>query len=96
MAVIAITAMTIIGMADEVDGGDRKSAYDSIWGRVVLYDDSRNNALKKFAFTGRLQGDYYNFDDSDWGSESDFNWRRFRLASRLLFLKASLFIRKRI
>ena len=86
MAVIAITAMTIIGMADEVDGGDRKSAYDSIWDRVVLYDDSRNNALKKFAFTGRLQGDYYNFDDSDWGSESDFNWRRFRVG-----FKASLF-----
>ena len=74
--------LTII-FAGTIMGQDGKeSAYDSIWNRVVLYDDPDHNVFQKFAFTGRLQGDYYNFDDS----ESDFNWRRFRVG-----FKASLF-----
>lgn len=78
--------LTII-FAGTIMGQDGKeSAYDSIWNRVVLYDDPDHNVFQKFAFTGRLQGDYYNFDDSDDDSESDFNWRRFRVG-----FKASLF-----
>lgn len=74
--------LTII-FAGTIMGQDGKeSAYDSIWNRVVLYDDPDHNVFQEFAFTGRLQGDYYNFDDS----ESDFNWRRFRVG-----FKASLF-----
>ena len=86
MTVIGIAAMTVMGMAYQVDGNDRASAYDSAWNRVVLYDEPNSNTIKKFAFTGRLQVDYYNFDSSDWGSDSDFNWRRFRVG-----FKASLF-----
>ncbi len=78
--------LTII-FAGTIMGQDGKeSAYDSIWNRVVLYDDPDHNVFQEFAFTGRLQGDYYNFDDSDDDSESDFNWRRFRVG-----FKASLF-----
>ena len=78
--------LTIIfaGSAMEQDG--KESDYDSVWNRVILYDRPDSNTLKKLAFTGRLQGDYYNFDDSGGGSESDFNWRRFRVG-----FKASLF-----
>ena len=83
--VIAIL-LTIIFARSAMGQDGEGSAYDSIWDRVVFYDDSHNNALKKFAFTGRLQGDYYNFDDSGGSSESDFNWRRFRVG-----FKASLF-----
>jgi len=83
MAVIIIAAKTVMGTADE---SDRKSAYDSVWNRVVFYDNPNSNTLKKFAFTGRLQGDYYSFEESDWGSNSDFSWRRFRVG-----FKASLF-----
>ncbi len=83
--VIAIL-LTIIFARSAMGQDGEGSAYDSIWDRVVFYDDSHNNTLKKFAFTGRLQGDYYNFDDSGGSSESDFNWRRFRVG-----FKASLF-----
>ena len=86
MTVIGIAATTVMGAAYQVDGNDRESAYESAWNRVVFYDEPNSNTLKKFAFTGRLQGDYYNFDGSDWGSDSDFNWRRFRVG-----FKASLF-----
>ena len=83
----AIAILFTIIFAGSVMGQDgEESTYDNIWNRVVFYDDSDNNALRKFAFTGRLQGDYYNFDDSGGGSESDFNWRRFRVG-----FKASLF-----
>ena len=83
----AIAILFTIIFAGSVMGQDgEESTYDNIWNRVVFYDDSHNNTLKKFAFTGRLQGDYYNFDDSGGGSESDFNWRRFRVG-----FKASLF-----
>ena len=86
MTVIGIATTTVMGTAYQVDGNDRESAYESAWNRVVFYDEPNSNTLKKFAFTGRLQGDYYNFDGSDWGSDSDFNWRRFRVG-----FKASLF-----
>ena len=63
MTIIGIVATTVMGAAYQVDGNDRKSAYDSAWNRVVFYDEPNSNTLKKFAFTGRLQGDYYNFDE---------------------------------
>ena len=85
MTIIGIVATTVMGAAYQVDGNDRKSAYDSAWNRVVFYDDPNSNTLKKFAFTGRLQGDYYNFDSSDWGSDSDFSWRRFRVGFKASF-----------
>ena len=85
MTIIGIVATTVMGAAYQVDGNDRKSAYDSAWNRVVFYDEPNSNTLKKFAFTGRLQGDYYNFDSSDWGSDSDFSWRRFRVGFKASF-----------
>ncbi len=82
-----ITILLTIIFAKSAMGQDGKeSAYDGIWNRVELYDDPSHNVLQKFAFTGRLQGDYYNFDNSDGESESDFNWRRFRVG-----FKASVF-----
>jgi phosphate-selective porin OprO and OprP len=67
----------------------KKSVYDEIWSKVVWYENEENDVLHKLAFTGRLQGDYHSFDD-DVGrtSESDYDWRRFRVG-----LKASLFNR---
>ena len=85
MTVIGIAATTVMGAAYQVDGNDRESAYESAWNRVVFYDEPNSNTLKKFAFTGRLQGDYYNFDGSDRGSDSDFNWRRFRVGFKASF-----------
>jgi phosphate-selective porin OprO/OprP len=82
-----ITILLTIIFAGSAMGQDGKeSDYDSVWNRAVFYDEPNSNTLKKFTFTGRLQGDYYNFDDSGAGSESDFNWRRFRVG-----FKASLF-----
>ncbi len=77
---------TIIFAGPAMGQDGEESAYDSVWNRVVFYNRSDSNTLKKLAFTGRLQGDYYNFDDSNGESESDFNWRRFRVG-----FKASLF-----
>ena len=65
---------------------DDESAYDKLWGKVIWYENVENDILKKLAFTGRLQGDYYHFDDETAGSLSDFGWRRFRVG-----FKASLF-----
>ena len=82
-----ITILLTIIFAGSAMGQDGKeSDYDSVWNRAVFYDEPNSNTLKKFTFTGRLQGDYYNFDDSGAGLESDFNWRRFRVG-----FKASLF-----
>ena len=78
--------LTIIFAGSAMGQDGKESTYDSIWNRVVLYDDPDHNVHQKFAFTGRLQGDYYNFDDSGGESKSDFNWRRFRVG-----FKASLF-----
>ena len=78
--------LTIIFAGSAMGQDGKESDYDSVWNRVIFYDRSDSNTLKKLAFTGRLQGDYYNFDDSGGGSESDFNWRRFRVG-----FKASLF-----
>ena len=77
---------TIIFAGSAMGQDGKESTYGSVWNRVVFYDRSDSNTLKKLAFTGRLQGDYYNFDDSNGESESDFNWRRFRVG-----FKASLF-----
>ena len=78
--------LTIIFAGSAMGQDGKESDYDSVWNRAVFYDEPNSNTLKKFTFTGRLQGDYYNFDDSGAGSESDFNWRRFRVG-----FKASLF-----
>ena len=78
--------LTIIFAGSAMGQDSKESDYDSVWNRVIFYDRSDSNTIKKLAFTGRLQGDYYNFDDSDGESESDFNWRRFRVG-----FKASLF-----
>ena len=78
--------LTIIFAGSAMGQDGKESDYDSVWNRAVFYDEPNSNTLKKFTFTGRLQGDYYNFDDSGAGLESDFNWRRFRVG-----FKASLF-----
>jgi phosphate-selective porin OprO/OprP len=81
VAVLFSIAYAGVAMGEAVN----EKVYEKLWGRVVLHD-TPNNILTKLALTGRLQADYYNFGDSNAGSESDFNWRRFRVG-----LKASLF-----
>ena len=63
-----------------------KTDLERLWSKTVLHGMADNDWLKKFAITGRLHGDYKNFDESDQGSMSGFSWRRFRTG-----FKASLF-----
>ncbi|MBT7741886.1 MAG: hypothetical protein HN727_08815, partial [Opitutae bacterium] len=64
----------------------KKSAYDKIWSKVVWYENEENDVFQKLAFTGRLQGDYHSFDDDAGGkSESDYDWRRFRVGFKASF-----------
>ena len=74
----------------------KESDYDSVWNRAVFYDEPNSNTFKKFTFTGRLQGDYYNFDDSVRAQRVILTGDGFGSASRLLFLRASPCIRRRI
>lgn len=68
-------------------GQDNESTYDKLWSKVLLYNNLENNFLQKFLFTGRLQGDYHNFDNQSIGSEEDFNWRRFRMGFKANFFE---------
>ena len=62
------------------------TAIKAVWDTAVLYKIPDNHGLQKFVITGRLHGDYKNFDDTAQGSMSGFSWRRFRTG-----FKASLF-----
>jgi len=63
------------------------SSYDKIWDKAVLYENEESSVIQKFLLSGRLQADYYSFEnDVDNSSEDDSEWRRFRFG-----FKASLF-----
>ena len=58
-----------------------------IWDKAVLYENEESSVIQKFLLSGRLQADYYSFEnDVDNSSEDDSEWRRFRFG-----FKASLF-----
>ena len=79
--------LLLMACANSAIGQDsEKSSYDRIWDKVSLYENKDGDILQKLLFTGRLQGDYVNFEDSAAGSLRDFNWRRFRVG-----FKASIF-----
>ena len=40
-----------------------KTTLEEIWDTAILYNTSDRHGLKKFAITGRLHGDYENFDE---------------------------------
>ena len=62
-------------------------SYDKIWDKAVLYENEESSVIQKFLLSGRLQADYYSFEnDVDNSSEDDSEWRRFRFG-----FKASLF-----
>jgi phosphate-selective porin OprO/OprP len=54
------------------------TAIKAVWDTAILYNIPDNHGLQKFAITGRLHGDYENFEESEQGSVSGFIWRRFR------------------
>lgn len=51
---------------------------DNIWQHATLYENSDNPYIQKFAFSGRLQADYVNFE-ADQGNHEEFRWRRLRM-----------------
>lgn len=61
--------------------------YDDLWSKAVLFENKDNPWVKKFALTGRLQGDAHSFENDVSGSSADDSqWRRFRFG-----FKAGLF-----
>jgi phosphate-selective porin OprO/OprP len=85
MKVLVVLLSTVFTVTARGQDGD-ESVYDSTWNKVVWYENEENDVLRKFVFTGRLQGDYHSFDDAGGKSDGDFDWRRFRVG-----FKASLF-----
>jgi phosphate-selective porin OprO/OprP len=58
---------------------DLKGDFDKVWGYATLYKNPDNSVIQKFAFTGRLQGDYAHFENDETDEKyRDSNWRRFR------------------
>ena len=52
--------------------------YERLWQQAVLYQNAGEDAwLRRFALSGRAQGDYALFD-ADEGDYDDLRWRRFR------------------
>lgn len=68
-------------LADENDttGDPIKDWLDPVFDAMTLYENPENKIIQKFAFTGRLQVDYYNADIDGGGSESDWDIRRWRM-----------------
>ena len=74
-------AFTVNGQSEET------STYDRLWSKVSLYENEQNPLIRKFSFTGRLQGDYHSFENDETGeSASDFDWRRFRFGFKASIL----------
>ena len=66
---------------------EESNPYDKIWDKVTLYENEDNSLVSKFSLTGRLQADYFNFEnDVDGSSSEDSEWRRFRFG-----FKANIF-----
>lgn len=66
---------------------DLKEDFDNIWSHATLYKNPDNSVIQKFAFTGRLQGDYAHFENDETDDKyRDSSWRRFRAG-----FKAQLF-----
>jgi phosphate-selective porin OprO/OprP len=57
---------------------DAASAIDRIYGATTLYENPSNPTIQKFAFSGRIQLDYYNVE-ADQGNDSGWDVRRLRL-----------------
>jgi phosphate-selective porin OprO/OprP len=58
---------------------DLKDDFARIWSHATLYKNPDNSVIQKFAFTGRLQGDYAHFENDETGDKyRDSSWRRFR------------------
>lgn len=53
---------------------------DSVFSQATLYKNPDNSVIQKFAFTGRLQGDYFTTENNE-TDETDSNtaWRRVRV-----------------
>ena len=79
---ILLGGFSIVFSANGQDG-----RFDEIWDKVLLYQNEDSSVIEKFLLSGRLQADYYNFEnDVDNSSVDDSEWRRFRFG-----FKASLF-----
>ncbi len=53
---------------------------DKVFSHATLYKNADNSVIQKFAFTGRLQGDYYTTENDETNeSDSNTSWRRVRV-----------------
>ncbi len=59
------------------------SICDKIWGYATLYENKDADVIQSLKFTGRLQGDAFNFNSDDHGSVNDMDWRRFRAGAKV-------------
>lgn len=73
----------------EMAAPKEESIYDKIWGLTTLYKNDANPFIEELNLTGRFQGQYYAVD-GDKESDSDWDWRRFRLGLKAKFLDKRL------
>jgi len=83
-SILVAVIIPVVLLAQETK--EQESRYDKIWSVATLYSSEENTVLQKLSFTGRLQYDYYYFDEKDAGHLDDTLWRRARAG-----FKASLF-----
>jgi phosphate-selective porin OprO/OprP len=62
-------------------------SYAKLLEKGTLYQNPEATVIQKFALTGRLQADYYNFDEDTAGSIDDLAWRRFRAGFKATIFK---------
>lgn len=72
IGIILMFALTIPVRADV------ESTIDRVYGAATLYEDKTNPTIQKFAFSGRIQLDYYRVD-ADQGNADGWNVRRWRM-----------------
>lgn len=63
-----------------------ESGIKQIWDRATLYENKDNAFIQKVAFTGRLQYDIAQFDNSEGDDQYTDEWRRTRAGFKVSFL----------
>ena len=63
-----------------------QSIFDRIWGLPVLYSNEDNPFIQEFALKGRLNFDWFSFENED-KDDSDWVVRRIRLGAQMKFLR---------
>jgi len=87
LLVLAVIGSLRAGNADSIvqpAESKEESIFDKIWSVPKLYRNDENPVIEEFDLIGRLQLDYFNVD-SDRGSTSFWEIRRFRLGATAFF-----------